>query len=958
MQPQFSRLRCPSLAAVHFICEFKHSHMPFPAPAVFCPLSRTHQLLPIAIALALCAPAAAESEFDAIDDNAVHTLDRLEVHGEQLEQVAFKGNMDLARSENDAQPYTIIGRDRIERSGATSIEDLLRQQLTMSTGFASSDGNAGGFSGSSSQISLRGMGASQTLVLVNGRRVAGVGRRGTSEGSDQADLNGIPLAAIERIEVLPASASAIYGSGALGGVINVVLRRDYSGHELNMRYETTDDGHAPIETYNITSSFQFEGGRTQLLLSAQYQDTGELVSHQRDFQVRGRRRQLANNPDELYVPAGETGNPPPGALVNIRSANGSPLFGPGSSHFTHIPLGYRGWQLDGLQPLIDNQGTYNLDLVRGASNSFSGEDMLINDLVNKSANLSASRAMSERFNVFLDAGWSENLQKGADTYYSGRVVTLSANSPNNPFGQAIRVNYPVRHSDRETPPVSHGTIRQLRAALGFDWELPRNWRIVGDYSWSYSYNDQSYRRQYGSPSLPQAVEAGIVDVLRDTTSFETLIDPYSNLPHTTTRAWQADSTVRAAGTLASWYAGDITLASGIEHRELRSAGFPDYTTPRPPPTYRRQQVDSLYVEATVPLASPAQKIPGLHVFDLQLAWRHERFDVETADNKFHTTVPTFGLRWMPVQDVMLRASYGKGFRAPNYSQLADPVLSATTSQVNDPRRGGQVSDIYTLSGGNPDLSPETSDNLNIGLVWTPEFLSGLRLSMDWYKIEKTNNLTSLGAQAILDQEAIFQGRVIRATPAPGDPYGVGEIIQVNTYMMNMLKMETKGLDLSARYLWKTERIGDIDLALTATFTDYYREQTAFNTPLEDWVGVPSRNSASPIDTRLNASLLWNRLNWSAGWAAQYYDGYHINPTSTAAIASQGGIRVSSQLYHDTFLRYRLPAATGLWAGLELTFGIKNVFDKAPPVDMSTSFYYSTFGDPRMRRLYVNIKKTF
>jgi len=307
---------------------------------------------------------------------------------------------------------------------------------------------------------------------------------------------------------------------------------------------------------------------------------------------------------------------------------------------------------------------------------------------------------------------------------------------------------------------------------------------------------------------------------------------------------------------------------------------------------------------------------------------------------------------------MLRASFGKGFRAPNYSQLADPVMSTTTTQINDPRRGGQVLDVRTRSGGNPDLEPETSENLNIGLVWTPTFLSGLRLAADWYKIEKTNNLTSLGAQAILDQEAIFPGRVIRAAPVPGDQYGIGEVTLINTFMMNMLKMETQGLDLSARYLWKTERIGDLDFAITATFTDYYREQTAFNTPLVDWVGVPSRNSASPIDTRLNASLLWNRLDWSAGWAAQYYDGYHINPTSTAAILSQGGIRVSSQLYHDTFLRYRLPALTGAWAGMELTFGIKNVFDKAPPVDMSTSFYYSTFGDPRMRRLYVNIKKTF
>ncbi|KXU37669.1 hypothetical protein AXK11_00035 [Cephaloticoccus primus] len=892
----------------------------------------------------------------AVDDDQVSTLERLEVQGDKLERHIYEGNLDLVRTENDAQPYNIIGRDLIQRSGATTVEDLLRQQLTMTTQFESSDNSPGGWTGSSSRFSLRGMGAAQTLVLVNGRRVAGVGSRGTAEGSDQADLNGIPLSAIERIEVLPASASAIYGSGALGGVINVVLRRGYSGHEANARYETTDDGHAAISTYNLTSSFQLEQGRTQVLLSTQFQDTEPLYGHQRNFQVRGRERQLANNREAIYVPEGITGDPPAGALVNIRSANGSPLFGPGSSHFTHIPVGYRGWKLDGLQPLIDNQGTYNLDLARGALNSFSGDIVLIGRVRAKSLNFGVSRDMTEKFRLFLDSGWSESVQKDVSTYYTARVATLAASSPNNPFGQDVRITYPARHIDRETSPTSYSTNRQKRAALGFEWELPRDWRLVGDYSWSYSFVDRTYRRQYGTPTFAQAVNAGIVDLLRDTTSFETLIDPYSNLPHTTTKAWQSESTVRAAGPVATWYAGDITLASGAEHRELRSAGFPDYTTPRPPPTYRRQQIDSLYVETTVPLVAPEQGIPVLHAFDVQMAWRHERFDVETAGNKFDTTVPTFGLRWLPVRGLMLRSSYGKGFRVPTYSQLADPTLSTTTSQVNDPRRGGEVSDIYTLSGGNPGLSPETSRNFNVGIVWTPEALSGLRLSVDWYKIEKKNNLTTLGAQAILDQEAIFPDRVIRDPAAAGDPYGVGPITQINTYAMNMLKMETAGIDIGARYLWQAGGAGDFDLAVNATLTDYYRNQTTLNAPLIDWVGVPSNDG--PLDSRINSTLNWHRKQWSAGWSAQYYDSYDINPTSTAAILSQGGIRVASQTYHDAFVRYRLPQRHGILAGVELTLGAKNVFDKAPPVDMSRSRYYSTFGDPRMRRFYVNVKKTF
>jgi len=675
--------------------------------------------------------------------------------------------------------------------------------------------------------------------------------------------------------------------------------------------------------------------------------------------MRGRARQLANDPEAIYIPQGKIGNPPAGALVNIRSRNGSPLFGPGSSHFTHIPVGYRGFQLDGLKPLVDNQGTYNLDLAHGAMNGFSGNNTLIGSSRAKSANVSASREMSQTFRLFFDAGWSESVQASYDTYFGSRVIIVSKDSPTNPFGQDVAVSYPLRNSDRATPPNNYVTIRTERAALGFEWELPRDWRLVGDYSWSHSLNNYNYRRQFGSTSVTQAANKGDVDLLRDTTSFETLIDQYSVLKHAITNAWLADSTLRAAGTVARWYAGDITLASGIEHRELRQSAVrdTDSTNALPPPVYRRQQMDSLYTEATVPLVSEKLAIPGVHTLDIQLAGRHERFDVETAKAKFRATVPTVGLRWLPMKDLILRASWGKGFRAPDYAQLAEPTLSTNPSTVTDPRRGRESNtNVDTLGGGNPNITPETSRNLNFGIVWTPELLSGLRLSADWYRIEKRNNIVSPNAQMLVDNEAIFPDRVIRAAPVPGDPYGVGEIIQVNTYRMNATKMETAGVDLGARYLLQTDVSGDFDVSINATFTDYYRTQSAPNTALTDWVGVPS--NSGPLKRRINSSVVWNRNHWGAGWNASYYDSYQLNPTSAAAIAQQGSNRVPSQLYHDAFVRYTLPNG-GIWRGLELTFGVKNLFDKLPPVDMSrTTFYYSTFGDPRLRRLYLNVKKNF
>jgi len=893
----------------------------------------------------------------------VMTLAAFEVSGDRVERTAYEGNMDLLRTEYDVQPYSIIGRDTIVRSGATTVEDLLSQQLTMSTSFSSSAQSATGGRGSASSFSLRGLSASETLVLINGRRVAGVGtgRGRSSEAGDQPDLNGIPLAAIERIEVLPASASAIYGSSALGGVINVVLRREYSGHELNTRFEMTDDGHAPIETFNWTSSFQFEDGRTQLLISAQYQDTGALYGHQRDFQRKGRQQILENDPEALYVPAGTAANAPWGSLVNIRSRNGSPLFGPGSSHFTHIPVGYRGWQIDGLQPLIDNQGTYNLDLARGMASGFTADGEIMAASRSKSVNVNGSREMTEKLKVFFDGGYSHSEQNPYDSWYGAWQVRLAADSPHNPFGQEVSITYPVRNSDRDQTSEVNTTNRAERVAVGFEYELPRNWRLLGNYSWSHSVNHHQYLTNYGSPTRTEAVQDGSLDVLRDTTSFPTLIDEYAGMLHQISNAWSSDSTLRAAGGLGDWwYAGDITLANGIEHRELRSFGINGSSSNlHPEPRHRRQQIDSLYTEATVPLVGSHQRRRWLHSAELQVALRYERFNVETAGNKFDTTVPTFGMRFLPVRELIFRASYGRGFRAPTYAQLTAPTLSASTTTVNDPKRGGETIDIFTLTGGNAAIVPETSRNLNVGIVWSPERVRGLRLSADWYRIEKHNNITTPATQSLLDEEDEYPGRVIRGPADPSDPYyPIGPVIQINRYVMNTLKMETSGIDLGARYLWRGGNLGDVDISANASLSDYYRTQTSITSGTIERRGIAS--SSGPLNQRINGSLVWTRGQWTCGWATQYYSRYRINPTSTTSIRRQGGPTVASQIYHDVFVRYRVSARGRhrCLEGLELTVGAKNVLDKAPPTDMSRGYYYSTFGDPRMRRLYANVKKTF
>ncbi len=872
------------------------------------------------------------------------------------------GNTDIKRTEDDVQPYKIINRDVIENSGATSVEELLQQQLTMSASTPAESG-ADGFSGGASKINLRGLGASQTLVLINGRRVAGVGNRSVSEVTDQPNLNNIPLAAIERIEVLPTSAAAIYGSGAIGGVVNVILRRDYVGTEVNLRYGDRFDSNQATKTASLVTGFALEEGRTQVLISAQKQDADALLSKDSDYREKGRALILKNNPNAIYgTTNGRPVEVPHGGLVNIRTVDGSSLFDDGGSSFTHIPKGYQGWKIDGLEPLKAHQGTYNLDLAGDdLVGGFAGDVPLIPAIESEAASVSINRNMTDNLNVFIDAGFNKQEAEGVGTYFTTNRLTLAANSANNPFKKAVIVTVPIRMEDLGIRAKSFADTETKTAATGFTYKLPHDWVISADHSWSKSSVTAQYQRQFGSATVAQAVNAGKIDVLRDTTSFITDITPYANFPVTWTEAELNDTTLRGTGSIGNWYAGKITLATGVEHRAIESAGVPDYTSPPPPPTLREQTTDSLYAELNTPFISPEMQLPWAHLLDVQIAVRQERFDVKTSNAKFDATTPTIGFRFAPSKQWTLRASYGEGFVAPNYSQLAEPTLSATLMTITDPKRGNeQNTEVAALTGGNPDLIPEESKSVNIGWVFTPDFAPDLRWSLDYYHIKKDNNISNLSAQQILADEATYGYRVTRASASDG--FSVGRVTHIYTGPTNALSLETKGIDTSISYHVNTDAYGTVIMNLGYTYVDEYLQQAALGAAFIDHANIPSRNNNSaPLKHRASAAVQWIATdNTSFGWAAQYYGSYDLDPSGTAAILNQGSDQIDSQLYHDIYAKTVLfPAtvSTAVDGDAELTLGIKNVFNKEV-IDMSQTNYYSRFNDPRLRQFYVNLKLTF
>lgn len=877
--------------------------------------------------------------------NSVSTLDTISMQAE-AERKAFSGNMDLVRSENDVQAYKIIDRKTIENSGATSVDELLQRTATMSTSVANQ--TASGWTGASSQIDLRGLGASQTLVLVNGRRGAGTGARGASEASDQQNINGIPLAAIERIEILPSSASALYGSSALGGVINVVLRRDYVGSEVNLRYDNTFDSDAGLKTANVVTGFALEDGRTRVMLTAQKQDGNELKAKDRPFVLKKRAKQLQNNPDSIYSAT----NPPLGNLTNIRTADGSELIAGSGSSFAYVPKGYQGAAIDGIEPFRNTVGQYALGMGNGIG-SDSGQGTLIGSKDNESFSVNINRDFTDKLNVFVEGGYERLEVESAGNYHGFGSATIKANNPTNPFGKDVIVTYSPNYEDGIALRNRNATTVTKRVATGFEYEPLPEWKIVGDYAWSNAVNKIRYQRRptVGTNLYNADLASGKLDVIRDVTTYGIDLDQgyWTVAPNFTDQTTQ-EYNLRTHAPIFDWYAGKAFLAAGIGHRDWESEGRSEtrvINDPNTPTTLNENKSDSIYAELSIPFISREMNLPWAKLLDVQLAARHERYKITNNGSKFDATSPTAGFRFAPNDSFMIRGSYAEGFIIPKSAQMNEAELSASVTRVTDPSNN-QLVDIYTTSGGNPNLEPEKAKTINAGFVFTPEFLPDFRLSVDYFKIKKQNNITTLSAQEILNANAssgLYADRIVR------DANNALETVVTTPF--NALWLETSGIDTQMSYNFESD-FGRLNLSAGHTWTHDFKQLETMNSPVTNRLNDPA--NTGPLKHRFNASAyLQADDNWGFGWAMQYYSKYRL--TDATSIQLQGKDTVSSQTYHDIFAKYKLNhSRSAKFGSPELTLGIKNLFSDYE-VDMSQT-YVSDFTDPRLRQYYMNLKFTF
>jgi len=934
-------------------------------------------------------------------NDGVVELDPYDVEGRR-EKPFSTANIDLTRTINDVRPYFIFDSKAIELSGASTVEDFLATNVTMNVLRSTNSSNTTSY-GTNSSTNMRGLGEASTLILVNGRR-----QPNTTVATSvyQPDLNGIPPSAIERIEVLPTSASGIYGGSAVGGVINIVLKKNYQGGEIRAGYANTWNGDANRRTLDFTWGRSFEDGRTNVRLSASYSDGNAIRLQDRaDIIRRNYATIFRNNPDFLYTQV----NPFGGATTNISNSVAAPLVLKGSaslgSRITHIPSGLspNASSAELNAALLQNAGSYNLDLpsiymLQTGLGSFFGFTP-----TSRSFSGSVTRQFLPNLEAFVDYSWSRNRGVSLYSSYFNTNRTVAANAPTNPFTTAVVVRAPA---ERLRPRI--GVFDKEILTFGFKATLPHEWIAMIDYTHVVEDAEHTFEA-LDNAAVNTAFSTGAINPFADTQLFRINLDPYATLVRLGTGSSQNSIAARASGPLPQLPWGQPTLTVGLENRLTGTTdGFSQTTlisTGAGVGNFSsflgfKQVSVSAYAEINMPLIESG-RWPLAHSLELQAAARTERFTVATgtanaATNpttgvvtytaptvggqpyrkniKYESTDPTVGLKFQPVPSVTVRASYGTAYLPPTATQLRiNPEPSVALTTINDPQTGTSYG-VRTLGGGNPDLKPQSSKSRNAGIIWEPRSgkLRGLRLNAEYYEIEQSDAIATLGAQVIINT---FPERVTR------DP-ATGLIDIVNTSSLNLYGRELKGWDFSASYRYQTADFGAFNFRGTQSL--FLKSLSQYSLTAAPWDGVnfPTDSaSGGTLRHQTNLNLSWERGPWTAGWNSRLLSSYRVygsagGPLSTTNagggnfggyVQAQGRSTIPAQDFHDVVVSYAFPKASAersgfasITEGMSLTVGIRNVFNAAPEFDTSPFRlgFLSPFANIRMREYWINLTKKF
>lgn len=811
----------------------------------------------------------------------------------------------------------IIERAEIDRAGAPGLDKILRYVPAVS-GNSTSTLISNGGDGSAS-VTLRGLPASNTLVLLNGRRV-----NADASGAGNVDLNTLPLALVKRVEILKDGASALYGSDAVAGVVNVITRQDVDGVHIDTYFGASGEGDHETQHTSLLAGRRFAGG--QFTLGASYYDQNELAS---------RDRGLSSSSDDR----------PRGGIDKRSSATVPARVGFGSD-----ALILRSNLLDGsdashFRPAtIEDRFEY-----RAATSSIVPS--------RRWSGFADLRTVVSDWELFTEVLISHNTSSTRFapvplfTGFETIDLPVSADQTFNPFG--VEITDIRRRMEELGDRVQSNDSRSRRVVAGIQGNINgldievlassnrtrARQQLLGGLN---AFNTQaSLSGDCTDPCIPLNLFGPAGSISEEMAAFvraDTSTDSRSNSRALTlnldTRAWRLP-------------AGAVELAAGAEYREEGLRISPDSLTAAGGtlgaanigPTHGERTIWEVYAEAYVPLLRGSD---DRTLLDLQLAGRVSHYsDFGRSSN------PRIAFRWRPSPTVTLRSSYAHGFRSPTLKQLFGGTVVSFNS-LNDPcARSGlslpgcptqsdsTLTQFLTRVGGDPGLKPETSRSLNVGISWTAAGLfEGLTVSLDAWRIRQRNVVDS-SAQYIINENARsgrFSDRVARSS--------AGNITNVDASLLNIGTRDLSGLDLSVVYRLRDRTFGLIDFAFNAAHIARFADRFDPDSPTIDQAGLftdeaSGGNGALP-DLKANLGVQWTHRNWTAAYTLHFVNALE------ELVPIEGTTRtIDSWLTQDIQVSYGGPAT----ADIRVTIGLDNAFDAAPP------FAAAAFNDSYDARTY-------
>ena len=871
----------------------------------------------------------------------VQTLEKIQITGSNIKRVEAE----------TASPVQVISREEIDRSGKASVAEYL-QTLSVDGAGSLPVSFGSGFAGGSTAISLRGLGATSTLVLLNGRRMAGYGRADDGQKTF-TDLSTIPMQAVDRIEILKDGASAIYGADAIAGVVNIILRTDFTGVQIKASAGTSryNDGNETRIALTAGAG-KLDSDRFNILFNAEYTRLNEILNkdrHGRDWIGASDLRPYGYPLATQYAFGFITGNnsasqAPNGLLRNPTTLDYVGL--PGCEQLSvsspQDPKGGCVWHSDQFRtmtPKIEGVNLYTRGTFRltpeiqayaelGWSDRDSGYTVIPPNITPTVVALPSTLSPTGVYNYGSGAGLT---------------VVLAATHPQNPYGVPVRVRYSAFDVGAQRRKVENEFNRAVvgvkGTAGGWDFDtgyLHSESRLYLD--WSAMLRMDILRDALGNPASPYfPYYIGIQANKNPASLYAAMVTHVTSLSKTKLDVIDA----KASRELMQLGGGALALAVGGEYRkeQLDNPALSGTDTGLINQSYvaakGEQKISAVYAEVLAPV---------FKWLELSGAVRHDKYD------SFSSTTPKFGAKLTPIPSLAFRGTYSEGFRAPGPAESSTSSQSAGTATVRDPVRcpngtplpGASTGDcgigVAGVKVGDPSLKPEKSKGLTLGIVWDAP--TNTSFAVDYWKIKRTDEINSTQFQAAAalpsgiraDNNLVINGQVLPNS---------GTLLVVKAPYTNSTFSEIKGVDIDVRQKVSFGQYGRATIDLRWMHVNSWIRVDA-NGVRAQYAGTHGNCDTSncigtPRD-KVNLVLGYDLGNWNVTGTVNYRGKMRnvlVDSDTVCASHLANGADAPDGCEIKSFTTLDLSVAWQAAKNLQIFGSVANVFDKVAPLDPLT-----------------------